>query len=113
MALSESIEYDRIEVVGPFKGIQVRKATVIKKDGVEISRTHHRYCLSAGYLDESDNLVDTDISSEPSEVQAAPCSVQASSSSYRATSASTERAEQCTLQSLQAGEGHCCSGQAQ
>ena len=70
MALSESIEYDRIEVVGPFKGIQVRKATVIKKDGVEISRTHHRYCLSAGYLDESDNLVDTDISSEPSEVEA-------------------------------------------
>ena len=70
MALSESIEYDRIEVVGPFKGIQVRKATVIKKDGVEISTTHHRYCLSAGYLDESDTLVDTDISSEPSEVQA-------------------------------------------
>ena len=70
MALSESIEYDRIEVVGPFKGIQVRKATVIKKDGVEISRSHHRYCLCAGYLDESDNLVDTDISSEPSEVQA-------------------------------------------
>ena len=31
MALSESIEYDRIEVVGPYKGVQVRKATVIKK----------------------------------------------------------------------------------
>ena len=70
MALSESIEYDRIEVVGPFKGIQVRKATVIKKDGVEISRSHHRYCLSAGHLDASDNFLDTDISSEPSEVQA-------------------------------------------
>ena len=70
MALSESIEYDRIEVVGPYKGVQVRKATVIKKDDVELSRTHFRYCLSAGYLDASDNLVDTDISSEPSEVQA-------------------------------------------
>ena len=70
MALSESIEYDRIEIVGPFKGLQIRKSTVIKKDDVELSRTHFRYCLSAGYLDASDNLVDTDISSEPSEVQA-------------------------------------------
>tara|TARA_B100000945_G_C19862500_1_gene359036 strand:+ start:178 stop:459 length:282 start_codon:yes stop_codon:yes gene_type:complete len=69
MALSESIEYDRIEVVGPYKIVQVRKSTVIKKDDVELSRTHFRYCLSAGYLDASDNLVDTDISSEPSEVQ--------------------------------------------
>ena len=42
MALSERIEYDRIEVVGPYKGVQVRKATVIEKDGVEITRTHHR-----------------------------------------------------------------------
>ena len=70
MALSERIEYDRIEVVGPYKGVQVRKATVIERDGVEITRTYHRYCLSAGHLDASDNLVDTDISSEPSEVQA-------------------------------------------
>ena len=70
MALSESIEYDRIEVVGPYKVVQVRKSTVIKKDDVELTRTHHRYCLSAGYLDANDNLVDTDISSEPSEVQA-------------------------------------------
>ena len=70
MALSESIEYDRIEIVGPFKGLQLRKSTVIKKDDDELSRTHFRYCLSAGYLDASDNLVDTDSSSEPSEVHA-------------------------------------------
>ena len=36
MALTESIEYDKIEVVGIYKAVQVRKATVIKRDGVEI-----------------------------------------------------------------------------
>ena len=70
MALTESIEYDKIEVVGEYKAVQVRKATVIKRDGVEISRTFQRYALSCGTLDASDNLVDTDISAEPAEVQA-------------------------------------------
>tara|TARA_Y100000741_G_scaffold180754_1_gene137414 strand:- start:100 stop:396 length:297 start_codon:yes stop_codon:yes gene_type:complete len=70
MALAESIEYDKIEIVTPYKHVQVRKATVIKKDGVEISRSFERYVLEAGKLDASDNLVDTDISSEPAEVQA-------------------------------------------
>ena len=69
MALTESIEYDKIEVVGNYKYVQVRKATVIKKDGVEIARSFSRDSLSAGTLDESDNLVDTDISSQPAEVQ--------------------------------------------
>ena len=70
MALAESIEYDKIEVVGQYKAVQVRKATVIKKDGVELTRTFERYVLQAGMLDGNDNLVDTDISSEPTEVQA-------------------------------------------
>tara|TARA_B100001057_G_scaffold457008_1_gene504939 strand:+ start:864 stop:1148 length:285 start_codon:yes stop_codon:yes gene_type:complete len=70
MALSESIEYDKIEVVGTYKIVQVRKATVIKKDDVELTRSYFRYTLNAGYLDASDNLVNTDISSEPAEVQA-------------------------------------------
>ena len=72
MALSESIEYDKIEVVSQYKYVQVRQATVIKRDGVEIpgSRSFTRYSLQAGLLDASDNLVDTDISGEPSEVQA-------------------------------------------
>ena len=70
MALSESIEYDKIEVVGIYKAVQVRKATVIKKDGVELTRSFERYVLQAGTLDDSDNLVDTDISGEPAEVQA-------------------------------------------
>jgi hypothetical protein len=70
MALSESIEYDKIEVVGIYKAIQVRKATVVKKDDVELARSFHRYVLNAGTLDASDNLVDTDLSAEPAEVSA-------------------------------------------
>jgi len=70
MALSESIEYDKIEIVGQYKAVQVRKATVIKKDGTEIARSFERYVLHAGTLDASDNLVDTDISGEPAEVSA-------------------------------------------
>jgi len=70
MALSESIEYDKIEVVGQYKAIQVRKATVVKKDDVELARSFERYVLQAGTLDASDNLVDTDLSAEPAEVSA-------------------------------------------
>ena len=70
MALSESIEYDKIEVVGQYKAVQVREATVIKKDGTEITRTFKRYVLQCGELDSSDNLVDTDLSGEPAEVSA-------------------------------------------
>ena len=70
MALTESIEYDKIEVVGQYKAVQVREATVIKKDGTEITRTFKRYVLQCGELDSSDNLVDTDLSGEPAEVSA-------------------------------------------
>ena len=70
MALTESIEYDKIEVVTNYKHVQVRKATVIKKDGTEITRSFQRYVLQAGTLDASDNLVDTDLSGEPTEVSA-------------------------------------------
>ena len=70
MALAESIEYDKIEVVGQYKAVQVRKATVIKKDGKELTRSFERYVLHPGTLDASDNLVDTDLSGEPAEVSA-------------------------------------------
>ena len=70
MALTESIEYDKIEVVGIYKAVQVRKATVIKKDGAELTRSFERYVLQAGTLDGSDNLVDTDLSAQPAEVSA-------------------------------------------
>ena len=71
MALTETIEYDKIEVVGVYSAVQVRKATIIKRDGVEIpgSRSFERYVLNAGSLDASNNLVDTDISGEPAKVQ--------------------------------------------
>ena len=65
MALTESIEYDKIEVVGQYKSVQVRKATVIKKDGTEITRSFERFVLQPGTLDASDNLVDNPLSKEP------------------------------------------------
>ena len=70
MALSESIEYDKIEIVSIYKHVQVRKATVIKKDGEELTRSYHRYVLKAGTLDDSNNLIETDLSGEPTEVSA-------------------------------------------
>ena len=60
MALAETTEYDKIEVVGQYKAVQVRKATVITKDGNELTRSYHRYVLHP----------DNDISGEPAEVQA-------------------------------------------
>ena len=65
MALTESIEYDKIEVVGIYKAVQVRKATVIKRDGVEVTRSFERFVLQPGTLDESDNLVDNPLDKEP------------------------------------------------
>ena len=69
MALTETSENDKIEVVNRWN-IQVRKATIIKKDGVELTRTFHRNVLQPGTLDASDNLVATDISGEDADVQA-------------------------------------------
>ena len=70
MALTESIEYDKIEVVGIYKAVQVRKATVIKKDGVELTRSFERYVLDIGSLDTDKKLRERDISGQPAEVQA-------------------------------------------
>ena len=65
MALTETIEYDKIEVVGQYKSVQVRKATVIKKDGTELTRSFERFVLDPGTLDASDNLVDNPLTKEP------------------------------------------------
>ena len=70
MALTETTEYDKIEVVQGGFAIQVRQANIIKKDDEEIARKFQRYVLYPGGLDASDNFVDTDISSQPAEVQA-------------------------------------------
>ena len=77
MALAESIEYDKIEVVGIYKHVQVRKATVIKKDGTELTRFFERFVLDAGTLDASDNLVDNPLTKEPDGVTDIPDEVKA------------------------------------
>ena len=76
MALTESIEYDKLEVVSNYKYVQVRKATVIKKDGVELTRSFERYTLAAGTLDDSDNFVDNPLDKEPDGVTAIPDEVK-------------------------------------
>ena len=70
MALTERFENDKIEVVGTYKAVQVRRAEVIEKDGVEVARSFHRHALSCGSIDADDNFVDTDISGEDADVQA-------------------------------------------
>ena len=70
MALTERFENDKIEVVGTYKAVQVRRAEVIEKDGVELTRSFHRHVLQCGTIDGSDNFVDTDISGEDADVRA-------------------------------------------
>jgi phage host-nuclease inhibitor protein Gam len=60
MALTEETTQDKIEIVGDHKHVQVRTATVIKRDGVEISRSFSRHVVAP----------DADITSESAEVQA-------------------------------------------
>ena len=46
MAITKETIQDKIEIVGDFKHIQVRTATIIKEDGVEISRAFTRHVVS-------------------------------------------------------------------
>ena len=69
MAITKTDENDKIEVVNRWS-VGVRKATIIKKDGVELTRSFHRKVLVPGTLDASDNLVATNISGEDADVQA-------------------------------------------
>ena len=69
MALTKTTEEDKIEVVGQFKAIQIRTATIIKEDGTELTRSFHRKILYPGRIDSSDNWIDTDVSSESTEVK--------------------------------------------
>ena len=70
MSLSESIEYDKIEIVGQYCACQVRKSLVIKKNGAELTRSFERFVLDPGTLDASDNLVDNPLDKEPDGVTA-------------------------------------------
>ena len=73
MALTKETIEDKIEIVGEYKTIQVRTATVIKEDGVEINRSFHRRTLnciaSEKNEDNSWTHTDTDVSGESAEVQ--------------------------------------------
>tara|TARA_R100000734_G_C3274279_1_gene69438 strand:- start:65 stop:325 length:261 start_codon:yes stop_codon:yes gene_type:complete len=63
MSLTEETTQDKIEVVGDFKHVQVRTATVIKRDGTEISRSYHRHVVAP-------NISADDLANESAEVQA-------------------------------------------
>ena len=72
MAITKETIEDKIEIVGDYKSIQVRTATVIKEDGVELTRSFHRKvleCVSSSYDGSSWTHTDTDVSGESSEVQ--------------------------------------------
>jgi len=85
MALTEETVQDKIEIVGDFKHVQVRTATVIKRDGVEISRSFHRHVIAPG----------DDVSGESAEVQAICNAVhtQAVKDAYAAHLASSQLGE--------------------
>lgn len=65
MAITKRTEEDKIEVVGQFKHIQVRTATIVEEDGVELSRSFHRHVVAP----------DADVSGESAEVQAISAAV--------------------------------------
>ena len=79
MAITKEVKYDKVEILGDYKAIQCREATIIKEDGVEISRSFHRHVLhpsSCVRNFDADNVhdgtythTDTDISGEPQETQ--------------------------------------------
>ena len=73
MALTKEITYDKVEIVGEYKSIQCREATIIKEDGVELSRSFNRHVLEPSTCfkneDGSFTHTDTDISGEPQETQ--------------------------------------------
>ena len=63
MALTEETVQDKIEIVGDYKHIQVRTATVIKRDGTEISRSFSRHVVAP-------DISTDDLANESTEVQA-------------------------------------------
>jgi len=73
MAITKTVEYDKTEIVGQYKAVQCREATIIKEDGVEISRSFHRHVLEpSSCLVDADGVfthTDTDLSGEPQETQ--------------------------------------------
>ena len=72
MAIIKTLEEDKIEIVGEYKNVQIRTATVIKEDGVELTRAFHRKtleCVTSSHDGSSWTHTDTDVSGESTEVQ--------------------------------------------
>ena len=74
MAITKTLENDKIEIVNKWN-VQVRCASIIKEDGVELTRSFNRKVLVPGILkggdgSDKDDLVDTNISGEDADVQA-------------------------------------------
>ena len=63
MSLTEETIQDKIEIVQPYSIVQVRTATVVKKNGTEISRSFHRHIVAP-------NISADDLANESAEVQA-------------------------------------------
>ena len=74
MALTKEVIYDKTEVLGEYKQVQCREATIVKEDGVELSRSFHRHVLEPSSCAKNEDgtftHTDTDISGEPTETQA-------------------------------------------
>ena len=69
MALSEEVKADKMEIVGPYRDVQVRVATIVYKDDVELTRSFARHVISCQQKDSSGDWEDTDVSGEYQEVQ--------------------------------------------
>ena len=68
MALSEEVKPDKIEIVGPYRDVQVRVATIVSKDDVELARSFHRHVIEC-QVKVDDEWEDPDLSGEYQEVQ--------------------------------------------
>tara|TARA_B100000287_G_scaffold214206_1_gene202152 strand:+ start:207 stop:500 length:294 start_codon:yes stop_codon:yes gene_type:complete len=87
MAITKTIVDDKIEIVSDYKHLQIRTATIIKEDGVELSRNFHRRVLHCGSLTEDKVWNDTDISSESAEIKSIAAAVwtQSVKDAYKTT----------------------------
>lgn len=69
MALTEREEIDKIEIVGPHRNLQVRIATIIERDGVEIGRSNRREVIAAGNVDPDGDFQPSDLTSKEALIQ--------------------------------------------
>ena len=74
---TEKTEYDKIEIIGDFKGVHVRKLNIVLKDGTPISSTFERYVLNPLLINESGNFIDNPLTKEPDGVTDIPENVKA------------------------------------